>query len=79
VRDTIKIKWTVSDGYCNANAPHYTEIDVSELEHCDTEDEMIQVVDEHVYEDFKERVAYHLELEDDRGRSLLERVRNAKS
>ncbi len=52
----IMVLWEAADGYVGGRRPQRTSIPISELEGCETDDEIERAIEEHVQEDFVQNV-----------------------
>jgi hypothetical protein len=55
----MKVKWQVEDGYCGGSRPHETIIDDTELEECETEEEIEELIEERIKEDFNQKISWY--------------------
>ena len=54
----MKVSWQVSDGYVGGARPHYSEVDLVEFQHCATEQEVRDVLDEVIRDDFEQKIGF---------------------
>lgn len=54
----MKVRWQVDDGYVGGSRPHYLEVPLDEFQHCTTEQEVRDVLDEIVRDDFDQRIGF---------------------
>lgn len=53
----IEVEWQVSDGYVSGNRPQRTKIQKSDIEFCDTEEEVKELVESSIQDSFERKVA----------------------
>jgi len=72
----LKIRWEVEDGYIGKSRPLSTSISVDELiENCETEEEVLDYINEEVKSDFEQRISYCVMNDSE----ILEAWREAKA
>ena len=64
-RNNMKVNWEVEDGYIGKYRPQHTEIDDIELLECETEEEVKELIDDAVQEDFSSKIYYSINNTDD--------------
>lgn len=53
----MEIEWKVDDGYVN-NGPQHSVIDDEEIQNCETMDEVENLIDDYVKEDFLTNISW---------------------
>lgn len=56
-KDYITVEWTVHDGYVSGSRTQTTRIDISDVEDCETEAELISLIDDAIQDDFDQNIA----------------------
>lgn len=56
--DRIEISWQVEDGYVGKSRPQRTLIEVEDLEFCETEDEVEQLIYDAIGDDFVQTISW---------------------
>ncbi|MGB0600381.1 MAG: hypothetical protein ACPGLY_27200 [Rubripirellula sp.] len=54
--DKLEIMWQVEDGYAGGARPQYTTVDEGELDECDSEEEVLDLIIQTVQEHFDDCV-----------------------
>ena len=54
----MEIIWQVDDGYAGGRRPHTTEIDDDDILSCATEEELQDLIEACIYEDFLNQISY---------------------
>ncbi len=54
---SIKFKWQVLDRYAGGSRPQHVTIDESEILDCEDEEELLQIIESAVQEDFEQKVS----------------------
>ena len=61
----MRIRWYVDDGYLSAwdakNRPHYVDVDDGLLDHCDTDEDRENLIEDYVHREFENIVSYYWE------------------
>ena len=61
----MNIEWEVEDGYVGKGSPQYTDIPDEELDYCDTREEMEELIEAYVQEDFDQNITWSIQNLDD--------------
>lgn len=56
--DYIDVSWEVDDGYTGKSRPQSTRIYIEEIDHCTTEQEVENAINEAIEEDFRQSVSW---------------------
>lgn len=51
----MKVTYNVYDGYAGGSRPHTVEVDDSDLSACETEQDQIDLIDEAIEEDYRQK------------------------
>ena len=73
----VQFTWSASDGYVGGDRPQYSTIDDSEIEDCESEEEVRELIETVVREDFEQRVGP--EWRDEQEQKVIERWKQIKS
>lgn len=73
----MRVKWEIADGYAGGSRPQYSDIPEDELRDLESVEEMIQFIDEYLYEDMSNR--FYPAWDDEDYRSDLEGFLGAES
>lgn len=55
----VRVTWTVSDGYVD-DRPHSFHVDADDFQHCDTDEDIEQLLYEIAQEHFVQRVTFSI-------------------
>ena len=60
----MEVTWEVEDGYAGQGRPQITEVPDDEIAECDTVEAAMELINEHVKEDFDNQVSFGLRFGD---------------
>jgi hypothetical protein len=55
--DKIEVQWRVADGYAGKDRPQSTRIAHSDILMCDSEEDVRQLVEDSILDDFEQRIS----------------------
>lgn len=61
----IKVRWEIEDGYVGGARPHYTRVSAEDFQHCETEDQVRDALDEIIEDDFRAKIGFSVRNEDE--------------
>lgn len=72
---SIKVCWTVDDGYVSGARPQYSNVDIGDFQSCATEQQVRNTLDELIRKDFDQRIGFCIANETD----IVEEWRKSRS
>lgn len=70
----MKVQWAVEDGYSGKSRPQFVEIDDSEFEGCETQEEVMDVINCAIQRDFEDKITFRFVRVVEEGKAFAEAV-----
>jgi hypothetical protein len=61
----VTVRWQVDDGYVGGTRPQRTQVDTEDFQHCKTEEDVRNVLDEIIEEEMRTRIGFSVSNEDE--------------